>query len=137
MIEEAGMSTSSTTMRTHGSLGFAGTLAILLGGFNIVEGFFALINDKYVALAASGQFYVMDRTGWGWVHIVLGAILLFVGFGILSRQTWARVVGIILSVLAAIIQMLYLPIYPFWALINIALFVFVIYSLTASPRHDD
>jgi len=136
MIEEVVMSTSSTNLRTHGSLGFAGILAIMLGGFNIVEGFFALLNDKYVTLAA-GTFYVFDRTGWGWLHIILGLILLLVGFGVLSGQTWARVSGIILCVIAAILQMLYLPIYPFWALINIALLVYVIYSLTASPSYED
>jgi hypothetical protein len=128
------MTTVGTTERaTSGNYTFAGMLAIMLGGFNIVEGFFALLNDKYVGLA-NGQFYVFDRTGWGWLHIILGVIMLFVGFGILSAQTWARVAGIILAIIAAIVQMLYLPIFPFWALINIALLVFVIYSLTASPR---
>jgi hypothetical protein len=124
------MSTNAYERSAQGWLGFAGILAIMLGGFNIVEGFFALLNDKYVGLA-NGQFYVFDRTGWGWIHIILGAILLIVGFGIMADQTWARVAGIILSVLAAILQMVYLPIYPFWALINIGLFVFVIYCLTA------
>jgi hypothetical protein len=108
-------------------------LAIMLGGFNIIEGFFALFNDRYVALAG-GQFYVMDRTGWGWAHIILGVVLLVVGYGILSGKTWARITGIILSVFAGLVQMLYLPIYPFWALINIALLVVVIYSLTTSAE---
>ncbi len=115
-----------------GSYSFAGMLALMLGGFNIIEGFFALLNDRYIALA-DGEFYVLDRTGWGWTHIILGLVLLGVGFGLLNGQPWARMVGIALAVLAAIVQMIYLPIYPFWALINIALFVVVIWSL-ASPR---
>lgn len=127
------MSTTSMSTRSmSGGLGFAGILAIMLGGFNILEGFFALFNDKYVGLA-SGGFYIGDRTGWGWVHIVLGVILLAVGFGILSDQTWARIVGIILAVIAAMIQMLYLPIYPLWSLINIALLVYVVYALVNAP----
>jgi hypothetical protein len=121
------------TRTVSGPMGFAGTLAIVLGGFNILEGILALFNDKYVTLAANGQFYLFDRTGWGWIHILLGLVMLGVGFGILSGQTWARVVGVVLAVIAALIQMLYLPIYPFWALINIALIVFVIYALTLSP----
>jgi hypothetical protein len=125
--------TTSSTRTTDGPLGFAGVLFLMLGGFNIVEGFFALINDTYVTLAA-GQFYVFDRTGWGWIHILLGAILVAAGFGLLAGQTWARVVGIVIAVLAAIVQMLYLPIYPFWSLINIALLVFVIWALTTSRR---
>jgi hypothetical protein len=134
LIKEAAMSTASAPERTtSGTYGFAGILAIMLGAFNIIEGFFALVNDKYVGLA-NGQFYVFDRTGWGWIHMILGVILLIVGFGILSAKTWARVFGIIFAVTAALIQMIYLPIYPFWALINIALLVYVIYALTTSPR---
>jgi hypothetical protein len=128
------MSTTTATSSTRtadGPMGFAGVLFIMLGGFNIIEGFFALINDKYVTLAA-GTFYVFDRTGWGWIHILLGAILIAVGFGLLAQQTWSRIVGIIIAVFAALVQMLYLPIYPFWALINIGLLVFVIWSLTTS-----
>lgn len=131
------MSTVSTPERmTSGFLGFAGVLAIMLGGFNIIEGFFALFNDRYIRLA-NGQFYVFDRTGWGWIHIILGIIMLIVGFGILSAKTWARVAGVILAVLAGIVQMLYLPIYPFWSIMNIAIIVFVIYALTAPPHTAD
>jgi hypothetical protein len=130
------MSTTAYTRTAGSNWGFAGILAIMLGGFNIIEGFFALVNDKYVSYAA-GDFYLFDRTGWGWVHIILGVILLAVGFGLLSAQTWARVAGIILSVIAAMLQMIYLPIYPFWAIINIALFVFVIYCLSTAPSRQD
>jgi hypothetical protein len=128
-------STTTSTRTSSGSLGFAGMIAIMLGGFNIIEGFFALFNDRYVTLA-NGQFYVFNRTGWGWIHIVLGVVLLIVGYGILSAQTWARVVGIVLAIFAALVQVIYLPIYPFWALINIALFVVVIYALASSHSTD-
>jgi hypothetical protein len=126
------MTSSSTWARSTGSAsGFAGVLAIMLGGFNVIEGFFALFNDKYVALA-NGQFYVLDRTGWGWAHIILGLILGVVGFAIMAGQGWARVTGIVIAVLAGIVQMLYVPMYPFWSLINIGILVLVIYSLTKS-----
>lgn len=126
---------SGTPVRTTGNFGFAGMLFIMLGGFNIIEGFFALLNDRYVALA-DGEFYVMDRTGWGWAHIILGLILIIVGYGVMSGQGWARMAGIALAILAALIQMLYLPMYPFWALINIALLVVVIWSLSSSRGLD-
>jgi hypothetical protein len=106
-------------------------LAIMLGGFNIIEGFFALLNDRYIALA-DGQFYVMNRTGWGWAHILLGLVLIIVGYGILTGRAWARITGLALAILAAFVQMLYLPMYPFWALINIGLLVVVIWTLSSS-----
>ncbi|MDI1459745.1 hypothetical protein QEZ54_02070 [Catellatospora sp. KI3] len=116
-----------------GWLSFAGLLILLLGVFNVVEGVFALFNDKYVGYAA-GEFYLFDRTGWGWVHIILGVIQIVVGSGIMAGKTWARGVGVGLAALTALIQMLYLPVFPWWSLINIALCVLVIYALIVPPR---
>ena len=56
------------------------------------------------------------------------------GWGLLSGQTWARVVGITVAVLSAIAAFLWLPYYPFWALLIIALDVFVIWAIAAHGR---
>jgi hypothetical protein len=104
----------------------------MVGGFNILEGFFALLSDKYLAQAV-GEFYVFDRSTWVWIHIVLGLILLAIGFGLLSAKTWARVSAIAIAVLSCFVQMMYLPIYPFWTLVNIAILVVVIWTLMSAP----
>jgi hypothetical protein len=50
---------------------------------------------------------------------------------LLSGRTWARVVGITLAVLSAIANFLFIPYYPFWSLLIIALDVLVIWALAA------
>jgi hypothetical protein len=129
------MSTVTTRAERVGSgwLLFAGLLILLLGLFNAIEGLFAIFNDKYVSLAG-GSIYIFDSTGWGWLHLLLGLIQIAVGAGILAGQAWARGAGIGLAVATALIQMIYLPIFPWWSLINIALCVLVIYALVVPPH---
>lgn len=129
------MSTVTTRAERVGSgwLLFAGLLILLLGLFNAVEGLFAIFNDKYVSLAG-GSIYIFDSTGWGWLHLLLGIIQIAVGAGILAGQSWARGAGIGLAAATAVLQMVYLPIFPWWSLINIALCILVIYALVVPPH---
>ena len=62
---------------------------------------------------------------------VTGVIVALVGWGLLSGRAWARVVGITLAALSAIANFLFLPYYPFWSLLIIALNVFVIWAIAA------
>lgn len=132
------MSTVAKATERIGSgwLSFAGLLILLLGVFNVVEGIFAIANDRYAAYATSsaGQLYLFNLHGWGWLHLILGLVLIAVGAGIMGGHEWARGAGIGLAGATALIQMLYLPVYPFWSLINIGLCVLVIYALVVPPR---
>jgi hypothetical protein len=70
----------------------------------------------------------------GWIHLILGLLVAFAGWGLLSGRTWARVVAITLAVLSAIANFLWLPYYPFWSLLIIAVDVFVIWAIAAHGR---
>jgi type III secretory pathway component EscV len=60
--------------------------------------------------------------------------VVFAGYGLLSGQTWARVVGIILASASALVNFAFIPYYPFWSLAIIALDVFVIWALATQAR---
>ncbi|BCJ72557.1 hypothetical protein ACFQY4_41480 [Catellatospora bangladeshensis] len=119
-----------------GWLSFSGLMILLLGVFNVVEAIFAIVNDRYAAYATStgGELYLFNLHTWGWLHLILGAVLIAVGAGILAGQEWARGAGIGLAGATALLQMLYLPVYPFWSIVNIALCILVIYGLVVPPR---
>ncbi|MEV4411048.1 hypothetical protein [Catellatospora sp. NPDC049609] len=119
-----------------GWLSFSGLMILLLGVFNVVEAIFAIVNDRYAAYATStgGELYLFNLQTWGWLHLILGAILIAVGAGILGGHEWARGAGIGLAGATALLQMLYLPVYPFWSIVNIALCILVIYGLVVPPR---
>ncbi len=88
----------------------------------------------------AGQNYIFefDLTTWGWIHIVLGIIVAIVGGAILAGQGWALVAGIVLAILSALMNFVWLPYYPFWAILIIAFDIAVIWALSTmlgSRRH--
>ena len=113
---------------------FAGVMLIMLGGFQVIEGLVAILRDDYYLVTRSGLLLTMDFTAWGWTHLILGAIAVITGIGVLLGQTWARVTGIIIAVLSALANIASLPAYPIWATIIIALDVLAIYALAVHGR---
>src|SRR5688572_29977120 len=111
-----------------GAIGFAGVIMIMVGGFQVFAGIAALAKDDFYA-ATPNYIIEFDATQWGWVHLLLGLLVLFAGFAVLSGKTWGRVVAIVLAVLSALANFAYIPYYPFWAILIIALNVFIIHSL--------
>jgi hypothetical protein len=111
-----------------GWLAFAGTLFVLIGAFNAIEGLIAIFNDEVFVVSDDGLAFA-DYTAWGWFFLILGIIQILVGFGILAGRGWARGVGIALAMLSALGHIAYLVAFPIWALITIGLSVVVMYGL--------
>jgi hypothetical protein len=108
---------------------FASVMMIMLGAFHAFMGLVALFNDEFFVKLPDYTFR-LDITGWGWIHLIGGAIVLWAGIALLSGRLWARVVGIALAVLSAIANFLWLPYYPVWSILVIGLAVIVIWALT-------
>jgi len=108
---------------------FAG-IVMLAGGFlNMIEGFVALVRDEYYLVRASGLVVSLDYTAWGWTLLLFGVLLGAAGYGVMVGQMWARVTGVILAVVNALLNMMFMPAYPFWAVMVITLDVLIIYAL--------
>ncbi|HSK16372.1 MAG TPA: hypothetical protein VK915_09395 [Gaiellaceae bacterium] len=114
---------------TVGGYLFAGTLMILVGIFQGFAGLAAIFEDQFYVVAPN-YVYDLDVTAWGWIHLLLGIVLVLAGFSLFAGATWSRIVGIALAVLSAVANFLFIPYYPFWSLLMIALAVWVIWALT-------
>jgi hypothetical protein len=112
---------------------FAAIMMIMVGVFQALQGLIAIFENEFY-VATRNYTFQFDATTWGWIHLVLGLIVAFAGWGLLSGQTWARVVGITLAALSATANFLFIPYYPFWSLLIITLNIFVIWALTAHGR---
>ena len=115
-----------------GWIGFAGMLMLIIGFIDVFQGLIALFEDEYYVVTSSG-FLVFDLTGWGWVMLIWGVLLVLAGFGLLAGQEWARWFAIVVVALNFVTQLGFLgnSQYPLWSLTVVALNVVVLYALTA------
>jgi hypothetical protein len=113
-----------------GWIAFASMMLMMLGVFHVIEGIVALTKDDYFLVRSSGLIVSANYTTWGWVQIIAGCVIVAAGVGILNGQMWARIVGVGLAFLSALISLGFLSAYPIWAILMIALAVVVIMALT-------
>ncbi len=113
-----------------GWIGFAGVLMIILGALHAFQGLVAVFKDEYFLVTSSGLALKFDFTAWGWVHVVVGLIVLVAGLCVMAGQMWARVVGVIVAALSLLANIAFLAAYPFWSLVMIALDIVIIMALT-------
>jgi hypothetical protein len=112
---------------------FAAVMMIITGIFGIFEGLAALF-DNQIYVAGLRYVYAFDVTTWGWVHLILGILVLVAGIGVLSGRLWARLIGIAVASVSMLANFLFLPYYPFWAILIIAIDMFVIWALCLYNR---
>jgi hypothetical protein len=122
-----------TSSWAAGGILFAGLMMIMVGIWQALEGLVAIFENEFY-VATRNYLFQFDATTWGWIHLILGLLVAFAGWGLLSGRTWARVVAITLAVLSAIANFLFIPYYPFWSLLIIAVDVFVIWAIAAHGR---
>ena len=128
-------SRSTSTMATVTSM-LAAILMMIVGVFQLIQGLAAIINGGTFYVSTPKYFLTFNTTTWGWIHLVLGILIAVAGGFILTGNVVARTVGIVLAALQAVVNFVWLPYYPVWGIIVIALDVLVIWAL-ASVRLDE
>jgi hypothetical protein len=112
---------------------FAAFMMMLIGSFHAFAGLVGLLeNELYVA--TPNYLLQLDLTTWGWIHLLMGAILLLAGVFLLQGQVWARTIGVILAVISIFANFAWLPWYPLWSIVMITVGIFVIWALTVHGR---
>jgi hypothetical protein len=105
----------------------------ILGFFHALAGFAAIVEDE-IFVATPDYIYRLDVTTWGWIHLILGIVVLFAGFSVFNGAVWARTVGVTLAVVSTIANFVWLPHYPIWGILMITANAFVIWALTVHGR---
>ena len=106
---------------------------IITGVFNAMEGVVALARNE-VYVATPRYLFAFDLTTWGWIQVILGIVVVVAGVGVITGQLWGRVVGITIAALTMLANFAFIPYYPIWSLLIIALNVFVIWALCVYNR---
>ncbi|MFD3662352.1 hypothetical protein ACFWVF_17400 [Streptomyces sp. NPDC058659] len=113
---------------------FAAVLLSISGLLAVFQGIAALAKDDVYARVGDYVFE-FDLTAWGWIHLILGIIVVLAAVGLFMGSDWARALGITLAALSAIANFLWLPYQPWWAITILAIDVFIIWALCASWTH--
>lgn len=130
------MTTGSDRRPVNGWVGvivFGGSLMITLGIFNVIQGLVA-VNEEPVLMRTPDGPVLWDVATWGWIHLVLGVLVATTGFFLIQGAVWARVTTLVLVVVNASAQMLFLPVYPFWSLLIIAVDLLILWAVTLHGR---
>jgi hypothetical protein len=112
-----------------GGVTFAAVLMILVGVFQAIAGLAAIIDDDFFVVTRNYTFEI-DTTSWGWIHLILGVLVGLTGFALLAGRAWAAVVTVVMASVSAISNFFFIPYYPFWSLLMIALACWVIWAVT-------
>lgn len=116
-----------------GWITFAGVMMIVSGLFQAFAGVVALFEDEFYVTTREYLFQ-FDATTWGWIHLIVGLIVVAAGLGVFSGNVLARTVGVFIAVVSMLVAFVWLPWYPIWGIIVIAVDATVIWALTAHGR---
>ena len=108
-------------------------MMIMIGFFQAFAGLAGIIENEFY-VATPNYIFELDATTWGWVHLIIGIIILVAGFGLFTGAVWARTVGVILAGLSAIANFAFIPHYPVWSIVMIAVDITIIWALTVRGR---
>ena len=113
-----------------GMLGFASIMLLLLGGFHVLGGFIALLENRVYDVDASELLLFRSYAGWGIAHMAIGAAAFLTGVALFYRRPWSRIATIVVASLSAVTNLGFLSAAPVWYGVLILLDVLVIYAVT-------
>jgi hypothetical protein len=108
----------------------AGVLMIITGLYSFLAGLAMILRAPFFVYHG-GYLYVWSTHGWGWVELILGAVVVAAGACVLLGMVWARAVGVILATMSAVASFMSLPFYPIWSIILIAVNLFIIWAMVS------
>ena len=109
---------------------FGSVMMMMLGTFHVIQGLVALMRSEYYLVGKDGLTITVDYTAWGWTHLLLGAVVAGTGFAVLFGQVWARILGVIIAMASALVNLAFMAAYPVWSVMMIVFDFLVIWALT-------
>jgi hypothetical protein len=110
-----------------GWIGFSSIMLGLAGVWNVLEGLLAIGNSR--VYVGEQKFIFSDLQTWGWIVLILGALLLVAAFAIPAGKQWARYFGIFAAGINMIGQLAIIHANPWWAMAMFTVDVLIIYGL--------
>lgn len=120
---------------TSGTTVVAAAFMIFGGAMAIFEGIAAIAKDD-LFIRTRHYVFELSLTGWGWIHLILGVIIVLAGCAVLNGALWARYFGVVVCGLGAIANFLWIPYYPLWSMVLVAVNLFIVWALCAGMHRE-
>jgi hypothetical protein len=114
---------------------FAAVMLMIAGILAVMRGIAAIAEDE-VFVSTPNYVFAFDLTGWGWIHLILGALAVVVSLGLFQASTWARVAGVGIAGFIIVANFVSLPYYPVWSVVMIAVSGFIIWALCVARKDE-
>jgi hypothetical protein len=124
------METQAARTGWVGWIFFGGFMMIIGGLLDAFYGLIAVFNDNWVVWGNRATVY-LDITQWGWVHLILGILVVLAGIGVLTGNLLARIIGVIVAGISLLLNFLAIPVYPLWSIVLLTVDALVIWALIA------
>jgi hypothetical protein len=119
------------SVRRTGWVSLVGILFLIAGGFDVIWGLVALgVSLGGTDETVLGDLSRGDLEGLGVAGLIVGGLQLYAGAGILNRSPSARVLGLILAVIAVLLHFGYYRVLDGWAFTGLVLNLAIIFILT-------
>ena len=122
-----------TSVWAMGWAALAAVLMLIAGIWGVIVGIAGIAQDDLI-VATDDWTLQLSITTWGWIHLIVGIVFILSGIGIFTGNVLARTVGVIVAGIGAIVNFAWMPYYPVWSIVLIAVDVAVIWALTAHGR---
>ena len=118
---------------------FAGIVMVFAGGSMAINGLWALHASSQVEKSFGDTllFSSSNLDTWGWIYLIVGAVVVIAGIMVFFRVAFGMWVGIIAALAQAFLAFFWI-FSPYWpgALVIIALDLLVVYALSTAPSED-
>jgi len=134
-LKPAGAAGRHAPGRGLGLVIFAAVLLAVIGFFNLLDGIAAIANSHI--FVGNAHYVVGDLRAWGWVMTIFGAVQLLAALGVWAGNQAARWFAVAVVGLNAVAQMFFIPAYPFWSLLIIAIDIVALWGLCAYGSREN
>ena len=120
---------ANNVAKRSGWITFAGVMAVIAGGYNVLSGIAALSDDDTIASQAKDVLYGIDLTAWGWFWLFIGLAQIITGVLIFQRNTWGLWLGVTFAGLSAMLTVIVMFVFPLWAIAVLTIDFLILFGL--------
>ena len=120
----------------EGWLVFAGIVLMIAGAMRFFDAIWAWSYNGAVPENLQSALWGHSLSTYGWVWIVVAALLFIAGFMVMLRSQFFRWFGLAAAAIGAISAIWWMPYYPVWSLMYILVCGLVVYALAAHGQKE-